>query len=266
MSKLLIDDKPVMVLPKLAKAIGLNEAIVLQQIHYWLITYKEAGKQDHFADGCWWVYNTKQEWSENFPWWSENTAWRALTNLREIGLVKTTSQYNKKGYDRTLWYSIDYRELQRIEDDEGKSILPKWENAFYQNDKMDLTKMGTPIPETTPETNYKDIKLTGDLFDDCKVIFETLKGNLIGAPNKFSQMISTFKKNGVIAKDYYESIIDQDASGKYPRANSPTSYMNWTLTHADRRINPPKIQNSKKFPTRTQTYIDADGNKVEMEV
>lgn len=36
MSKLLIDDYPIQVLPKLAKEIGLNEAIFLQQVHYWL--------------------------------------------------------------------------------------------------------------------------------------------------------------------------------------------------------------------------------------
>ena len=36
MSNLLIDDYPILVLPKLANEIGLNEAIVLQQMHYWL--------------------------------------------------------------------------------------------------------------------------------------------------------------------------------------------------------------------------------------
>lgn len=36
MSKLLLDDEPLVILPKLAAAIGLNEAIILQQLHYWL--------------------------------------------------------------------------------------------------------------------------------------------------------------------------------------------------------------------------------------
>ena len=35
MSKLLINEHPLQVLPSLATKIGLNEAIVLQQIHYW---------------------------------------------------------------------------------------------------------------------------------------------------------------------------------------------------------------------------------------
>ncbi len=36
MNKLLIDDYPIRVLPKLAELIGLNEAIILQQMHYWI--------------------------------------------------------------------------------------------------------------------------------------------------------------------------------------------------------------------------------------
>ena len=40
MSKLLIQDRPIMILPTLAIKIGLNESIILQQIHYWLLTSK----------------------------------------------------------------------------------------------------------------------------------------------------------------------------------------------------------------------------------
>ena len=35
-SPLLINEHPLMVLPSLATAVGLNQAIVLQQVHYWL--------------------------------------------------------------------------------------------------------------------------------------------------------------------------------------------------------------------------------------
>ncbi|RLC84864.1 MAG: hypothetical protein DRJ03_13155 [Chloroflexi bacterium] len=166
-SKLLIDDRPIMVLPRLAAQIGLNAAIVIQQIHYWLITYQNAGKLDHYRDGQWWVYNTKAEWTENFPWWSESTVWRALTELRNLGLVKT-AKYNRRGYDRTLWYSIDYEALQKLElcDDDDhvkmtKSILSKWQNGSCQNDKMDHVKMTSPIPETTIEQPENNTENTG---------------------------------------------------------------------------------------------------------
>lgn len=172
MSKLLINDQPVMVLPKLAEAIGLNEAIVLQQIHYWLTTYQEADKEDHYRDGKWWVYNTKAEWQENFPWWSESTVWRTLTALRESELVRTTDTYNKKGYDRTLWYTINYKTLAELE----KSILSKWENASSQNDKMENVNMTSPIPETTTETTTDLTDTLAGSDDDTETPDDALAG------------------------------------------------------------------------------------------
>jgi hypothetical protein len=204
MSKLLIDDKPVMVLPKLAVEIGLNEAVVLQQIHYWLETYREANKQDHFNEGKWWVYNTKQEWQANFPWWSENTVWRALTALRDRGLVITTSKYNKKGYDKTLWYTIDYDKLEQIE--KAPESRP-----CTQNGKMDVPKMVSPIPETTTETLKHGEEKTSPNDDFIKELQERkskkkypqMGGNLpdkglgiVGAAVEFA------KQNGNHVRDY----------------------------------------------------------------
>lgn len=48
--------------PSLAQLIGLNEAIVLQQVHFWMCVNWEnekdkSGYQTHLHDGRWWVYN-----------------------------------------------------------------------------------------------------------------------------------------------------------------------------------------------------------------
>ena len=60
-SRLLITEPPLLVLPSLAIAIGLNEAIFLQQLHYWL---QQAGKE---RDGRRWIYNTYDEWHAPAP-------------------------------------------------------------------------------------------------------------------------------------------------------------------------------------------------------
>ena len=43
---------PLLIPPALAKEIGLHEAVILQQIHYWL------EKSNHLINGCLWIYNT----------------------------------------------------------------------------------------------------------------------------------------------------------------------------------------------------------------
>ena len=75
MSKLLIHDKPIMILPSLSQKIGLNEAIILQQIHYWLVS------SQHEKEGRKWVYNTYKEWQLQMPFWSESTIKRTIKSL-----------------------------------------------------------------------------------------------------------------------------------------------------------------------------------------
>src|SRR5690625_929921 len=113
-NNLLIDEYPLLVLPSLAKEIGLNEALVLQQIQYWL------GKKLNYEDGRYWVYNTYEGWAEQFPFWSVSTIRRILGKLEKDGLV-ISGNYNKMGADRTKWYSIDYEKLSELVQSNVKS-------------------------------------------------------------------------------------------------------------------------------------------------
>ncbi|WP_436964332.1 DnaD domain protein [Staphylococcus xylosus] len=107
MSKLLIDDYPIQVLPKLAEQIGLNEAIILQQMHYWLNTSKHSHK------GKKWIYNSYKSWEEQFPFWSNVTVRRTISSLEKQDLLYT-GNFNKAGFDKTKWYSINYLTLEGV--------------------------------------------------------------------------------------------------------------------------------------------------------
>jgi hypothetical protein len=127
-SSLLYDDYPVLISPRLARLVGLHEAIIVQQIHYWLELFRQARNERHFQDGHWWVWNSARQWQEdNFPWWSEDTIRRVLDRLRKPfeplnerdrrlprGLLLITANFNVAAYDKTLWYRIDYEELDRV--------------------------------------------------------------------------------------------------------------------------------------------------------
>ncbi|MFL4557729.1 hypothetical protein ACH19I_14225 [Yersinia kristensenii] len=129
MSSLLIKESPLQVLPSLACVAGLNEAIVLQQIHYWL------NMSQHFYDGRRWVYNSLSGWAEQFPFWSESTLKRAIANLEKQKLV-ISGNYNRDSRDRTKWYTINYALLNEIE-----SKQKRMTNASGQNDPMENVKL-----------------------------------------------------------------------------------------------------------------------------
>ncbi|CAL27392.1 conserved phage C-terminal domain-containing protein [Staphylococcus carnosus] len=150
MSKLLIDDYPIQVLPKLAEKVGLNEAIILQQIHYWLNSSK------HNYDGKRWIYNSYPNWAKQFPFWSERTIKRAFGSLEKQDLLYV-GNYNRAGFDRTKWYSINYENLNNLvarpSGQNGTTSMTNCHDARGQN----VTTNTRDYTEITTETTNNNI-------------------------------------------------------------------------------------------------------------
>ena len=153
-NSLLINEAPLQVLPTLAAKIGLNEAIVLQQLHYWLVNPKNAGK---VVDGKKWIFNTYEEWQENFPFWSTRTIARIFASLEQQGIV-ISDQFNKGAYDRTKFYTIDYDMLGIIDDD--KNVAIDDDNLSYSLIESETTT--ETITEKIPASKNEKTK---DLVD-----------------------------------------------------------------------------------------------------
>ena len=108
MAKLLIDEPPLQLLPTLAALIGLNEAIVIQQLHYRLQILRES-REDRK-----WVRDCYEDWRHQFPFWSASTIKRAFISLEKKGLI-TSRQFEKSEQSMSKWYSINYTALEIIE-------------------------------------------------------------------------------------------------------------------------------------------------------
>lgn len=138
-SRLLIDEPALQVLPSLAVAVGLNEAIVLQQVHYWLKNAEANRRLDNYQDSRWWVYNSYPEWKRDaFPWWSEDTIQRTFKSLEKKGML-ITGKLSNNPYDQRKWYSIDYDALDQL--NLRSSITATCVDALPQNAPMDDSKM-----------------------------------------------------------------------------------------------------------------------------
>lgn len=126
--KLLISESPLQVIPSLAVAIGLNEAIVLQQMHYWLVNKANSNDQRSYHDGTYWVFNTYEEWQEQFPFWSARTIRRTITSLQDQGLL-IVGNYNKMAIDNTKWYTVNYASEKLVDrpcGQNGQTMWPTW--------------------------------------------------------------------------------------------------------------------------------------------
>lgn len=100
--RLLLDEAPLILLPSVAVVLGVNEALILQQINYWI----QASKNEY--DNHFWTFNSYNDWRKQFPFWSKETIGRGIRNLERMGLVISTVGPNKRATDRTKWYRINH--------------------------------------------------------------------------------------------------------------------------------------------------------------
>lgn len=206
MSRLLLDDKPLLLLPSLAKVIGVNEAILIQQLHYWL------QESQHIHDGYKWIYNTYEDWNEQFPFWSISTIRRIITKLENSKLI-ITGNFNRKTFDKTKWYRIDYKKLDYLSS--AKTVTPfvQHEQTVCSDCTDGVVNLDTPIPEITSE-------ITTDIDDDDKE--RTGESNLDicdGVPTTEPETVKEVSLNpDEIAKAIEQRYIQLRASGLFLNA------------------------------------------------
>ncbi len=211
--KLLIDDYPIQVLPKLASEIGLNEAIFIQQLHYWLNS-----KSVKNINGHKWIYNTYKDWQKQFPFWSVSTIKRTIASLEEKNLI-IKGNFNKAGFDKTIWYSINYSAVKRLNDRMGQNdpidevnmtygegqnelcIGSKWTDGEGQNEPTNTID----YTETTTKTSSSSNNATAADNEEIELAFSTLKGNMLNQ-NDMMQIEATLQK---FSKEEILNLIDE---------------------------------------------------------
>ena len=147
-AKWLFDEHPILIDKKLAAVIGFNEAVVLQQLNYWL--HSNSAKE---IDGRLWVYNSYDNWrKDNFPFWSTRTIRRIFDSCEKKGVI-LTGNFNKAGFDKTKWYSIDENRLNDLMDSPcGQDDQTEW-TKWPHGSGQDVHTNTIYYTDTTSETN-----------------------------------------------------------------------------------------------------------------
>ena len=126
---------------EIAERVGVNAAIIYSNIEFWCAKNKANNK--NFFDGNYWTYNSVKAWTELFPYFSIKVVRTALEKLEKEEFIQS-GNYNKAGYDRTKWYSINVTL--------GNMDLPSEANGVVHK--------GKPIPDNKPDTK----NFTSEIF------------------------------------------------------------------------------------------------------
>ena len=130
--------------PPMGAALGTCAALLVQQMFYWCL------KSDRIEQGHKWVFKTHKEWQAELMGFDQKTIQRALSTLRDLGIV-VTANFNKHRYDRTLWYRVDVDRLLVVLHEK----MPMWSFCLTPSGQIVhtlLDKKPTPIPKTTNKT------------------------------------------------------------------------------------------------------------------
>ena len=186
---------------------GVDKAVLLNNLKYWLDHAKANGKKDF--DGYFWTFNSSTAFSQLIPYMSAKKISRLLKELEEDSVI-IVGNYNRANYDRTKWYT-----------------MPEYASqAISQIQEMDCPDMGSalsiieqPIPDINtdnkpdnnqvkicePTVNAVDLNI-GHLFGFWK---ETMKKS--GATKLDSKRKTAIKnrlKDGYSVEDIRLAIIN----------------------------------------------------------
>ena len=88
--------------PEIAKQVGINAAVIYQNILWW--AERNAANNKHNHEGLWWTYNSVSAFAELFPYLTSKQIRTSLDRLEKQRLILSGS-FNKSAYDRTKWYA-----------------------------------------------------------------------------------------------------------------------------------------------------------------
>lgn len=234
--KLLISESPLQVIPSLAVAIGLNEAIVLQQMHYWLVNKANSNDQRSYHDGTYWVFNTYEEWQEQFPFWSARTIRRTITSLQDQGLL-IIGNYNKMAIDNTKWYTVNYASEKLVDrpcGQNGQTTWPYWTDQAAKVDRpagqvgqANNQRLSTKTTtETTTDIKQHVQSAVDEAFEHFWLNMALSKKNKAKAKQVFAKQVKDLK---VEPKFFADQLIEDTKRRKndfgFDKLH-PTTYLN----------------------------------------
>lgn len=168
---ILSGEHPIVFYPSLGKAFGVLGALLIQQVHYWTLVNPKG------REGEVWTYNTSEKWAQQLEVYQPETVRKTLRELEKQGVI-IVGNFNKRGFDRTHWYRVDYQKLCSILAEKVGGVWQIMTLPSGKKCRMQQAKNTGPIPENIPETNPETVAML------AKDILKDFQGKKTGGPLK----------------------------------------------------------------------------------
>lgn len=227
-----------------AKEVGVNAAIILQNLYFWVA--KNEANETNFHDGRYWTYNSVEAFSKLFPYLSKGQINGALKKLEEGGYI-VSGNYNENKYVRTKWYALTDTGFALVENEKcifknQQMESEKSANGFSKTSKCNISTDSKP--DINPDTysaidkkptkkakhrygEYGHVLLTDQEYDSLNEKVDGYRAYYIKAVDEYcEQSGKTYRNYSLAVQNFYRRDKEQ---GKTPRTKRETK----TLTFAD---------------------------------
>lgn len=144
------NEYPIIASPMLCKELGLPAASFLQKLYYLLNEtgkYKRKKNLTQHNNRKWW-FHTFEEWTSTLGFFSLSTIKRAVSKLKELGLIEINKLDSNKSM-RVNYYTINYKKLKELF---GISVSQTKTVTEPKTETETIVGTDTPVePEATPE-------------------------------------------------------------------------------------------------------------------
>lgn len=224
----LLEEPPILVYPTLAVYMGINKAVVFQQLHFLQNGQKTAKNEHNYIDGRYWVYNSYQQWKDQyFPWLSVSTLKGIFIELEDDDKLIMSRQSVKNKSDRRKWYSIDYEAWVSFCTTMRQKMS---DGSLDKNSPMVGQEMSDGYSETSSETSTEKSTATPSVSKpkkettDSSLITSYIKAWLDGLPIPPATNQYSNKTNRVIAKAISDAGYTTDQVTAYTRMLATDPY------------------------------------------
>ena len=165
----------------IAKKLGINSAILLENLYFW-VKKNEANKK-HYHDGRYWTYNSVEAFTKLFPYFTYDSIRYALSKLEKDGYI-VTGNYNTMPMDKTKWYALTEKTYSLLENSQ-------MDLGFFPDGISNTTKA---IPDNKPD-NKKNVRK-----NDPEETFEDIINSLVENQEIRNVLVEFIKMRKLIKK------------------------------------------------------------------
>ena len=221
----------------IACEIGVNEAIFLNNMYFWL--KKNIANGINFHDGRYWTYNSTVAFTRFFPFWSERQINYIIKKLIDSGYL-ITGNYSKNKMDRSKWYSLTDKGWSLFEKNH-QNVEPDSEIKSKENEEVPEQKCSNAfdkiVKSTEQNSSYHLTKLSNLNTDNKTTDIKTQiinKNILSGCPDDEVKMVEVVEAEVIFdgrtvqpkKKSISESIVEiveylNEKVGAHYRSTTP---------------------------------------------